>query len=77
MEYVLRFLDAVSQTGPIQKLGDVLSRAADTVTGLLQRLGADDLFRSLATMDTAGLLVLGVVSFIVVFVIGYYTLLTT
>lgn len=73
----MRFLDVVSQTGPIQKLGDVLSRAADAVTTLLQRLVADSPLPSLATMDPAALLVLGVVSFLVLFMIGYYALLTT
>ncbi|HKX17034.1 MAG TPA: hypothetical protein VJT33_03360 [bacterium] len=76
MEYVQKFLDVVSQAGPIQKLGDTLWRAADAVTTLLQRIVGDNLLPSLATMDPATLLVLGVVSFLVLFVIGYYALLT-
>jgi hypothetical protein len=36
----------------------------------------ENLSRSLATMEPATVVVLGAVSFVVVFVIGYYALLT-
>jgi uncharacterized protein YggT (Ycf19 family) len=71
MEYILNALNAASQIGPLQELGDALVRAAGPVMTL-----AENLSRSLATMDLAVVVVLGAASFIVVFVIGYFALLT-
>lgn len=71
MEYVLNVLNAVSQVGPLHELGDALARAAGPVMTFTENLS-----RSLATMEPATVVVLGAVSFVVVFVIGYYALLT-
>ena len=75
MEYVLNSLNAVSQTGPLHDLGDMLSRALGAATTLLQRLVGNYLSGSPTTMDPEMVIVLAVVSFIVLFMIGYYALL--
>jgi len=71
MEYILNALNAVSRVGPLGELGDALARAAGAMMAF-----AENLSRSLATMDPATIVVLGAVAFIVMFLIGYYTLLT-
>jgi len=71
MEYILNALNAVSQIGPLHELGDELARVAGAVMTY-----AESLSTSLATMDAATIVVLGAVSFIVMFVIGYFALLT-
>ena len=70
MDYILNALNAVWQIGPLHELGDALARAAGPVVTFTENLS-----RSLATMDPATVVVLGAVSFVVMFVIGYYALL--
>lgn len=71
MEYFLNSLSAVSRLGPLHELEDTLASAVGAVTTF-----ADNLLESLATMDPATIVVLGVISFIVLFVISYFALLT-
>ena len=59
----------------MESLGDPLARAIGVVTTALQRLVGDPL-EFLTTMDPATVVVLGLVSFFVMVVVGYYTLLT-
>jgi hypothetical protein len=75
VEYILNFLNAFSKTSPLQELGDALSRALGAVTTPLSRL-VDNPSEALAIMDPGTVVVLGAASFIVILVIGYYTLLT-
>ena len=71
VEYIPNVLNAVSQIGPFHELEDALARAAGAVMTF-----AENLSRSLATMEPATVAVLGTVSFVVMFVIGYFALLT-
>jgi len=64
MGYVFNSLNALTQ------VEDTLARAANSVT-----IFAYNLSQSLATADPATVVVLGVISFVVVIVFGYYALL--
>ena len=72
---ILNFLNAFSKTGRVQELGNALAGALGAVTTPLSRL-VDNPSAALATMDPGTVVALGLVSLIVIVVIGYYTLLT-
>ena len=73
MEYILNVLNAFSNIGPLQALGDGLARALGAVTAPMSRL-VDNPSEALATMDPTMVVVLGAISFILILLIGYHTL---